>query len=210
MDVDELLRELERTPGPDLEHKLLMLVERWREDDNSVSSLRCQIQALKDANDCLEEQVNALRDQVARTTPEPVNNYYTIEQFMVALASKMGRTYGWRTDYVKATHETPGCQKVETDDIQKWQKERRVPDWAYQQIEMLEFRVRMGRTGPEWKEDEVEYLIGEYMTDPHQPNALLAEKCMQRFGRDITEQAIKGAIYRLGQSGRLPLHRPKR
>jgi len=211
MDVDELLRALEETPGVDLEHKLMVLVERWRPTDDEgveVGWLRSQIQELKTANDRLEEQVNTLRGLIADTVPEPVNDHYTIEQFMLRLASKMGRTYGWRTDYAKATHETTGCQPVDTDDIQKWQKERRVPDWAYRQIDLLEFRMRMGRAGPEWKADEVDYLIAEYQADPHQPNATLATKCMKQFGRDISEQAIKGAIYRLGQTGRLPQHRP--
>jgi hypothetical protein len=209
MDVGELLAELEQQqPGLDLEHKLVALIERMRDPDEVVD-LKSQIEELKAANDRLEQTVNALRNQQT-AQPEPVDHTYTIEQFMVALASKLGRTYGWKTDYAQATKDTPGSHSVDTDDIHRWQKERRVPDWAYTQIAVLDFRARIGRGAPEWKSDEVQHLVNLYQADPHEPNASLANKCSDHFGREITEQAIKGAVYRLGRQGRLPLQRPPR
>jgi hypothetical protein len=217
MDTNELLMELDRTPGDDLEQKLVTLVKRFQPVDQPVETaddavtaevLQAQIDRLKEANDRLEETVTRLRNQVTRVAPEPVDHTYTIEQFMLALATKLGRTYGWRTDYARASKETPGSHEVALDDIQKWQKDKRVPEWAFTQIETLEFHLRIGRSGPEWKPSETQYLIEIYRANPRESNASFASKCVLRFGRDVSEQAIKGAIYRLGQQGRLPAHRP--
>jgi hypothetical protein len=99
---------------------------------------------------------------------------------------------------------------VSTDDIQKWQRDKRVPEWAYTQIGWLQFNHRLGRSGPDWSQDEVTFLVEEYRTDPSQKNLVLAVKCEQRFGRTISEQAIKGAVYRLGRRGILPQRRQSR
>jgi hypothetical protein len=148
---------------------------------------------------------------VARTAlPEPIDHKYTFPQFMLALAAKRGRTYGWKTDYAQATRDTPGCQVVGADDIQRWQRERHVPDWAYQQIEILDYRDRKGQSAPEWKSDEVQYLIDLYQADPHESNASLAAKCQEHFDRPVNVPAIKGMVHRLGEQDRLPRHRPPR
>jgi hypothetical protein len=214
MNINELLTELDQASGPDLEHKLVALVARLHPDHSEVDpdkiiDLRNQIDDLKLLNDRLEQTVIELRTQMVQNSPLPINETYTIEQFMLALATKLGRTYGWRTDYALATKNTPGCHEVNTDDIQRWQKQRRVPDWAFAQIDALHYRIRIGHSNPEWKPDEVQYLIDLYRADPHESNASLAAKCKLRFGRDINEQSIKGAVYRLGRQGRLPQHRSR-
>ena len=178
--------------------------------DGEVDALRAEISNLRATNERLEHTIDSLRDEVARVHPEPVNACYTLDQFMLALALKLGRTYGWRTDYARATQDTPGSHAVSTDDIQKWQREKRVPEWAYTQIGWLHFNHRLGRSGPDWSQDEVTFLVDEFGTDPHQKNVVLAVKCEQRFGRTISEQAIKGAVYRLGKQGILPQRRPNR
>lgn len=212
VNLSELVAELQQAPGPDLENKLGSLIERLQQEgmsDTDVHDLRMQINELKATNDRLEQTVNELRDYVARVMPEPINQTYTMDQFMLALCVKLGRTYGWRTDYARATANTPGSHHVTTDDIQRWQKQRHVPDWAFTQIEVLDYRARLGRSGPTWKPDEVNHLIQLYVADPHEPNASLARKCSEHFNRPITEQAIKGAVYRLGRQGRLPAQRPR-
>jgi hypothetical protein len=192
-----------------LEHKLVTLVMRLRREATAtalpedVDGLRREIEGLRAINDHLEKKVSELLAQQARMSPEPVDHSYTMEQFMLALATKRGRTYGWRTDYARATQETPGCRVVHTDDIQKWQKDNRVPEWAVDQISRMSFKQRIGRAGPEWKPGEVQFLIDLCIANPREPNASLANKCQERFGRDITESSIKGAKFRLNRQGRL-------
>jgi hypothetical protein len=175
-----------------------------------MATLREEINNLRTMNERLEHTIGVLRDEVASVHPEPINASYSLDQFILALAMKLGRTYGWRTDYVRATKDTPDSHTVNTDDIQKWQREKRVPEWAYTQIEWLQFNHRMGHSGPDWSNDEVSFLVDEYKSDPHQKNVVLAIKCEQRFGRSISEQAIKGAVYRLGKQGVLPQRRSSR
>jgi hypothetical protein len=74
----------------------------------------------------------------------------------------------------------------------------------------MAFPERVGRSAPSWKHDELAYLIELYTANPHESNASFAAKCSERYGSQRSEQSIKGAIYRLGRQGRLPLHRPNK
>jgi hypothetical protein len=214
MNVEELLCEWENTPGSDVEQKLRVFIERVRSNmqqgtsDEEIGVLRGQIESLKEANDRLEATVNKLRSEAAQIAPVAIDQTYSLDQFLLAVTMKKGGTYGWKVDYVQASHDTPGCREVEIDDIQRWQKDGRVPDWAYNQIEQMDFPERVGRSAPSWKSQEVDYLIQLYTANPHESNASFAAKCSERYGTPRSEQSIKGAIYRLGRQGRLPPHRP--
>jgi hypothetical protein len=181
-------------------------------DEDEVGHLKSEIRRLEDDNRRLSETVDRLQQQMAIAIPEPIDAHYTIKQFMVALAKQRGRTYAWKKDYTVATEQTPGSLKVSIDDIQKWQKEKLVPEQAYVQIDWLTYPTRVGKSAPKpkWSEIEIDYLVAQYEIDPRRPNALLAEKCSVQFTRSITEDAVKGALFRLGECGRLPKQRPER
>src|SRR6185437_15430493 len=158
----------------------------------------------------LEEKLQALD-----TTPQPENGFYDLEDFVAALHKKMGRTYGWRVDYVQATQETPDCRKVKNEEIQRWQQSRKVPDWAFEQIERLVFQQRRGENGPPWSQGEYDFLVAlyngeagcklengdekhqikqgdKYPTNSTTSNAEFSRICSLEFGRPITENSIKG------------------
>lgn len=176
------------------------------EERSEVEDLRCKVRHLEDDNRRLHQTIAQLQQQVEITHPEPVGAYYTLNQFMVALAARRRRTYGWRIDYAQATEQTPGCYRVSTDDIQKWQKEDRVPEQAFMQIDWLHYPVRAGKSSPkpEWKPHEVDFLITLCKANPSEPNASLAKQCAEYFERIIDEAAIKGKKHRLIRAGRLP------
>lgn len=179
-------------------------------DEDEVGHLKSEIERLENDNRRLSETVDRLQQQMAIAIPEPIDAHYTIKQFMAALAQQRGRTYAWKKDYTTATEHTPGSLKVSIDDIQKWQKEKLVPEQAYVQIDWLTYPTRVGKSAPKpkWSENNIDYLVAEYEFDPKRSNAFLAEKCTIQFKRPITEQAVKGALFRLGESGRLPKQRP--
>ena len=179
-------------------------------EEEDVLALRQKVKELSDDNQKLLATVQELRELMAFSNPEPVNETYSFDQFMVRIAARRGRTYGWKTDYAIATATSPGSQPVTTDEIAKWQKEHRVPVWAFTQIEWLQFPKRIGRTRPEWTDDNIEYLVDLCIADPHESNNRLAAKCTARFEREISPNSIKGARFRLAQMGRLPDHRPPR
>lgn len=179
-------------------------------EPTEVMTLRAKVKELSDDNERLLATIDVLKGKMAFSNPEPINQTYTLDQFMVRIAAHRGRTYGWKIDYVTATANTPGSQPVSTDDIGRWQKNQRVPEWAYAQIEWLKFPKRIGRAHPEWSDDDVEFLVDLCVTDPHETNSKLAKKCTAHFDREISPNAIKGARYRLAQMGRLPEHRPPR
>lgn len=193
MDVDELKFSQESEPmiGGDL--------------SDDLAALREKVKELQEHNDQLAATVTQLKAQIDLEQPEPINNTYTIEQFMLRLARYRGRTYGWCKDYAQATVDTPDCTKYDTDDIHRWQKENKVPVAAFVQIDRLVFKPRTGRRPkPNWTEDNITFLIGLVGENRSEKNAVLARQCSTHFGREISEDAIKGEKYRLEQAGRLP------
>jgi|ERR1019366_1169009 hypothetical protein len=146
----------------------------------------------------------------AGSSPTPINGFYEFKAFLMALQVKMGGTYGWRTDCVTASANSPDCKAIRNEDIQKWIKDQLVPDWAYEQVSRLVFQKRTGAAGREWKNTEYEYLGGIYCDDPTTKNTVLAAMCSEKFGREITENAIKGALDRLRKQGKIPARRPKK
>jgi hypothetical protein len=176
--------------------------------ETEINELREQLVAVGQRNTELETSVLAL---TAQLKPQPINGNYTLEQFMAALARRMGRTYGWRTDYVIATKETPGAVKAETTTIQQWQTKRLVPAEYYDQIDRLNFPKRPGKPGQEWSTEDYDFLVELYLKNPAEQNSVLAETCAERFGRPITENSIRGALDRLRKRDhRIPMRRPGR
>lgn len=179
-----------------------------------AAELAQQVSTLMAENAHLEAQVANLHEQLNhlddRPMIEPVNGFYTMEQFLAVLTSKLRRSYGWRTDYVRASKETPGCNPVANETVQVWQNKNKVPDWAVEQIDRLAFQKRHGVGAPMWSDDDEQFLIKKYNEDPSQSNNNLAKSCSDHFGRPINENSIKGALDRLRKKGHVPKKRPSR
>jgi hypothetical protein len=177
-----------------------------------IVELTHQVSELEAENAHLETQVANLNQQVSKFAHgnEPVNGFYTMEQFMAILTAKLRRSYGWRTDYILASVATPDCTPVATETIHKWQTTDKVPEWAVTQISRMAFKKRPGAGGKTWSDDEEQYLVDQYQFDPSQKNVVLAQLCETQFGRSINENSIKGALDRLRKKGSLPSKRPKR
>jgi len=212
--MDESNATINESDGTDLDN-VSALVERIHRETNvpllvnEVAVLRVKKDVLEVDNARLTQRIHELQEQLALLNPAPVNQSYSFEQFMQALSARLGRTYGSRTDYANATRQTPGSRVVSTDEIQRWQKEGRVPEDVYVQVSWLHYAPRSSPKSPDWATEELDHLVTLYHGDPHQSNAVLAGKCSEEFRRSITESAIRGQIYRLGKAGRLPAHRPK-
>jgi hypothetical protein len=180
--------------------------------EDKIEHLQQQVIELVQEKAELESELEKLRVQlhdITNRTIQPVNNYYTMEQFMFVLLRRLRRSYGWRTDYIIATQQTPGCTPVLNETLQKWKNRDQVPDWAVEQIERLHFPERTGLSGVPWTEENEAYLISLYTADPLQSNQTLAHLCEQHFNRPIGENAIKGALDRLRRQDRLPKKRPR-
>jgi len=180
--------------------------------EDKIKHLQQQVAELSQEKAELEAELEKLREQLQDINihvVEPVNNYYTMEQFMFVLLRRLRRSYGWRTDYIIATQQTPGCTPVLNETLQKWKNRDQVPDWAVEQIERLKFPERTGVSGVTWTDENEAYLISIYMADPSQSNQILAHRCEQEFNRPIGENAIKGALDRLRRQDRLPKKRPR-
>jgi hypothetical protein len=188
----------------EVHHTDLTPIDEPAHEDEAAHQVE-EISRLRETIQRLEAENERLKETVDRWQPKPDGDA-SLEQFMLALAVQRGCTYGWRKDYADATHNTPGSYLVNPEDIQKWQRLKRVPAQAYEQIGRLRYPTRAGRASgkPQWKPSEDDYLLDLCRTEPSLPNAVLAERCSSQFARDIDEPAIKGKKYRLIRAGRLP------
>lgn len=178
------------------------------EQDDEISQLRSLL-AEKDAQNArLVENINALN---ARLHPEPVDGHYPLQHFLSVLYQRRGCTYAWREDYCAATKNTPGATIAETTQIHQWQAKERVPEVYVDQINILVFRKRKNdKENVDWSQENYDYLASEYLLDQTQSNRQLAEKCTQQFGRNITENSIRGGLDRLRKQGRISKRRSGR
>ena len=140
------------------------------------------------------------------SVPQAVGGYYRIDQFMTRLAARRGHTYAIRIDYVTATQTTPGVRVVRDEDINVWQREGRVPDWAYGQIDQLIWPPRMRRQHQFWTTAELDALCEFYSEDPSRTNTMLAEM-LTRFGRPFTEQQVRAQLDRQRRKNRVSQYR---
>lgn len=174
---------------------------------DEITQLREQLAEAEAKNALLEHSIGALNQQLV---PQPLDGHYTLEQFLAVLHRRLGRTYGWRKDYVEATKITQGAVLAETTNIQQWQSKGLVPQVYVEQIDRLKFPKRKGKGSIEWTPDNYEHLAILYLADPSQSNRELADKCSEHFGREINENSIRGAVDRLRNQGRIPKRRPGR
>jgi hypothetical protein len=69
-------------------------------------------------------------------------------------------------------------------------------------------KPKKSERGVEWSQPDYDYLVRIYMEDQLRSNATLAEMCTTKFGREITMNAITGAINRLRKRDLIPRYRP--
>jgi hypothetical protein len=146
-------------------------------------------------------ELNALIASLQRSNQSP--NGFTMQDFLGVLVAKMRRSYGWKIDYITASHTTPECVPVENETIQAWQKTDKVPEWAIVQIDKMVFRKRRGSVGPTWTDDNQSFLIETCQQNPALKYKELAQICTRHFGRTLTENGIKGKVDRLRKTGLL-------
>lgn len=60
----------------------------------------------------------------------------------------------------------------------------------------------------EWSDADTDYLISIHMEDQKRSNRTLAAMCTQQFDRELTINAIRGALNRLREAKRIPRYRP--
>lgn len=169
-----------------------------------------KINTLMRENAELEEQVKALTSHYRAFThavETPIDDYYSFGFFMLKLTVKLGRSYGWRTDLITASQNTPSVERINNQMIQTWRKEQRVPVWVIEQIDRLNFPARVGGSGHLWNDENEGYMVDQILQEPRLPNAELARRCTDEFGWPVNENMVKGKRYRAQKNRRLPNRR---
>lgn len=112
---------------------ILELVARGIETNDADERARCITQVRELIGD------EKLSDVLMRWIP--IQEKYSMAQFLRVLARKLRRTHAWKVDYCTASH-AEGCQVVTPMTVKKWQDKNLVPDWAVMQIDRMIFTKR--------------------------------------------------------------------
>lgn len=182
--------EINTGPEPETVDRELYIVSL----ENIITSQRRELEILRS---CV--------DKFAQLPPGP----RTLAHFLWKLSSRdnLGRMYGWKTALIKASQAT-GCREIDLTMIQQWQRANQVPVWAYHQIDLMQFDpVPRRPRKPVWSVADKRYLADQHMQNPKAPDANLAKLCTKKFGRTITESAIKGALCRLRRDDVVPAYK---
>jgi hypothetical protein len=128
---------------------------------------------------------------------------HPISDLLIAICAARGHLYGWKSSYLAAAR--PGLDNiiaVTERQLHTWQKIGHVPAYSVNQVPRMQFKAQTHRGRQRWTAGEYDFLRNLYIkTDGHVKNADLANKCAAAFGRDVTENAIKGALDRLRKNG---------
>lgn len=121
-----------------------------------------------------------------------------INDLFLALSERRS-LYGWKTALMEAIGDSSEPGRITEHDLCVWQKRGLCPQWLVDEVPFLRLKRKRNHksvTQPDWSDAEFDFLIEQY-NDGKIKNRLIAERCSDKFGRTITENAIKGAIHRL-------------
>ena len=153
------------------------------------NDIMAYIKVLESTVDDLNRQLNDALKRLPDTS--------SIDAFVMKISGKSGRVYGWKTDYIEAS-KADNCTTVTSNMINEWIRDKRIPVWAYEQVDRMIFTQRLSKKYKHaWTIKQTQFLANLYRDSPTSSDAELAFACTQEFGRTITECAIKGALYRL-------------
>ena len=132
-----------------------------------------------------------------------IDNTRPFHDLIIAVARATHKTYGWRVEYLRASLSSLQARPVNERMMVTWQRSGRVPNWAVEQVSVMEFRRPSFKKPRDWNREETEFLIHLYQSNEYVTYQRMAELCQQKFDRDISEQAIKGMLDRLRKKNKI-------
>jgi hypothetical protein len=146
----------------------------------------------------LRQKLDDVKNQLAEALKQ-IPDSDSINAFVLKISRKTKRVYGWKAAYIEAS-QISGCRSVDHGMLREWIESGIVPSWAFDQIDRMVFKDHLtrGRCSV-WNDDQKNFLAQTYRSDPSQSDADIARVCTIEFGYTVTENAIKGALYRLRQ-----------
>lgn len=176
---------------------------------------RCAMNVIDCRITNLRQIITDLRQDITDLAPHPIDGNYTFLQWITRLISHLGYVKGVQQDYATGSqHDGNTVRPVSIQDIYKWHAANKVPDWAFNQIDLITYPTH-GGTGEgvtrsshkEWSTVEVTWFVNLALENPKMHYKEIASLCSKEFGRTISENAVRGMFTRRRDDGRLPPRR---
>ena len=186
-----------------LQAEIANLRQKLKQAESQKGDHACRIAALV-------EQIAKLQVQLDQSKPEPRSgDFATYDEVLQAMVTKFGKHHGVPAALfernARLLEQGETTDRITSSAYQQWRKENRFPRCVIAQIEAMTPTDLLPRG--KWSDDERQFLVELYSTDPSLTNAALAVACAAKFDRRVTECAIKGELNRLRQAGKVSKYR---
>jgi hypothetical protein len=188
-----------------LQAEIADLREKLRRAESQKGDQTCRIAALV-------EQIAKLQLQLDQSKPEREphsGDFHTYDEVLQAMLTRFGKHHGVPAALfernARLIEQGETADRITSSAFQQWRKENRFPRYVIAQIETMTPTDLLSRG--KWNDDERQFLVEQYSVDPSLSNAALAIACSTKFGRLVTECAIKGELNRLRKAGKVSQYR---
>jgi len=172
-------------------------------EDELMALYRQELSELRRSEQAKQAEIEELRAVVARLRQhapddQPIGGCYTRVQINAIILNRFGKNHG----VMKALIERNSRQrktdsslpKITDGLVQQWRREDRYPAFVVEHLRTLDQDDLL--TKRPWSPEEMHFLVSEFTSNPSLSNQELAIRCTKKFGRHITDCAIRGALTR--------------
>jgi len=133
----------------------------------------------------------------------PFKGFVHFAEFYRKVFCKRKGGHGWQVEVMRAFADT--SHPITKHMLDTWAVTEKVPELYYNALDHVTF-VKRCRDKPQivWSANEDQWLANYHLCDPTSTNSALAIACSEKFGRHITENAIRGKLDRLRRTGHVP------
>ena len=180
----------------ELKEQLAEKTEAERTQEKRVKSLTHEVEKL-------QAQVLKLKESKPKEPKETKSSaveFYTNAQFAAIMVERVGKYNGAKRAFedfnTELRKKNPELGVITSSHLEKWRVEDRYPTWVIEQLRMMS-KADLPTTKHRWSQADYNFLRDLYLADPSVSDRRLAEILSEKFGCNMTENAVKGALDRL-------------
>lgn len=186
----------------ELKEQLAEKTETERTQEKRVKSLTQEVEKL-------QAQVLKLKEAKPKEPKETKSSaveFYTNAQFAAIMVERVGKYNGAKRAFedfnTELRKKNPELGVITSSHLEKWRVEDRYPTWVIEQLRMMS-KADLPTSSHRWTQADKDFLRDLYRANPTVSDRRLAEILSERFGCDMTENAVKGALDRLRRKGEI-------
>lgn len=189
----------------ELKEQLAEKTETERTQEKRVKSLTQEVEKLQ-AQVLKLKAAKPKEPKETKETKSSAVEFYTNAQFAAIMVERVGKYNGAKRAFedfnTELRKKNPELGVITSSHLEKWRVEDRYPTWVIEQLRMMS-KADLPTSSHRWTQADKDFLRDLYRANPTVSDRRLAEILSERFGCDMTENAVKGALDRLRRKGEI-------